>query len=92
MKAIMIKVEDKIKEELDRIKKEEGLGTQTATITYLIKYYFLTKKTTLDGTISMLDKVLDKIGPKKIPSNDDYYRTLEQNLEFWKSSSDDDIF
>ncbi len=33
MKSIMLKVDDKIKQELDLIKNEEGLGTQTATIT-----------------------------------------------------------
>jgi len=38
MKSIMLKVDDKIKQELDLIRSEEGLGTQTATITYLVKY------------------------------------------------------
>ena len=67
MKSIMLKVDDKIKQELDLIKSEEGLGTQTATITYLVKYYFLTKKSSLDTTIAILDRALEKLDTNKIP-------------------------
>jgi hypothetical protein len=67
LKSILLKVDDKIKEELALIREEEGLGNQTATITYLIKYYFLTKKSNLDTTIAMLEKVLEKVDTKSIP-------------------------
>lgn len=67
MKSIMLKVDDKIKQELDLIRAEEGLGTQTATITYLVKYYFLTKKSSLETSIAILDKALDRLDLSKIP-------------------------
>lgn len=76
MKSILFKVDDKIKDELDLIRAEEGLGTQTATITYLVKYYFLTKKSSLDTTISILDKVLDKLDSKKIPPLEEQLKDL----------------
>lgn len=76
MKSIMLKVEDKIKEELDKIRQEEGLSTQTATVTYLIKYYFLTKKSSLDSTIAMLDKALDKLDVDKLPPLEDQLKSL----------------
>lgn len=72
----MLKVDDKIKQELDLIRSEEGLGTQTATITYLIKYYFLTKKSSLDTTIALLDKALDTIDLSKLPSAKDQLKDL----------------
>mgnify|MGYP001583278171 CR=1 FL=1 len=76
MKSIMLKVDDKIKEELDLIRSEEGLGTQTATITYLIKYYFLTKRSSLDTTIALLDKALDTIDLSKLPSAEEQLKDL----------------
>lgn len=76
MKSILLKVEDQIKEELDTIRKEEGLNSQTSTITYLIKYYFLTKKSQLDTILAILDKTLDKIDPKKIPSLEEQLKNL----------------
>lgn len=76
MKSIMLKVDDKIKEELDLIRSEEGLGTQTATITYLIKYYFLTRKSSLDVSIAMLDKALDLIDLSKIPSLEEQLKDI----------------
>lgn len=76
MKSIMLKVDDKIKEELDLIRSEEGLGTQTATITYLIKYYFLTRKSSLDVSIAMLDKALDLIDLSKLPSAEEQLKDL----------------
>ncbi|OGJ43082.1 hypothetical protein A3B60_04245 [Candidatus Peregrinibacteria bacterium RIFCSPLOWO2_01_FULL_39_12] len=72
----MLKVDDKIKQELDLIRSEEGLGTQTATITYLVKYYFLTKKSSLDTTIAILDKALEKLDTSKIPSIEEQLKDL----------------
>lgn len=68
MKSILLKVNDKIKDELNLIREEEGLGNQTATVIYLIKYYFLTKKSQLDVNLAVLDKLLDKIELKSLPS------------------------
>lgn len=68
MTAIIFKVAEKIPKELDLIKEEEGLGNRTATLTFLIKYYFLTKKTSLDQSIQLLDKLLDKLDTAKLPS------------------------
>lgn len=76
MKSIMLKVDDKIKQELDLIRSEEGLGTQTATITYLVKYYFLTKKSSLDTTIAILDKALEKLDTSKIPTIEEQLKDL----------------
>lgn len=76
MKSIMLKVDDKIKDELDLIRSEEGLGTQTATITYLIKYYFLTRKSSLDVSIAMLDKALDLIDLSKLPSAEEQLKDI----------------
>lgn len=76
MKSIMLKVDDKIKDELDLIRAEEGLGTQTATITYLIKYYFLTRKSSLDVSIAMLDRALDLIDVSKIPSLEEQLKDI----------------
>ena len=68
MKTIVLKVDEKIPRELDIIEREEGLGTRTSTVTFLIKYYFLTKKNNLDQSISMLEKLLDRVDVKKLPS------------------------
>lgn len=68
MKTIVLKVDDKIPRELDLIEEEEGLGNRTATVTFLIKYYFLTKKSSLDQSIAILDRLLDKIDAEKLPS------------------------
>lgn len=76
MKSIMLKVDDKIKEELDLIRSEEGLGTQTATITYLIKYYFLTKRSSLDTSIAILDKALDLIDFSKLPPAEEQLKDI----------------
>ncbi len=76
MKSIMLKVDDKIKDELDLIRSEEGLGTQTATIIYLIKYYFLTKRSSLDVSIAMLDKALDLIDLSKLPSAEEQLKDI----------------
>lgn len=68
MKSILLKVPPKIPEELNRIQEEEGLGNRTSTITFLIKYYLLTKKSALDQSIDVLDKLLDKIDIQRLPS------------------------
>lgn len=68
MTAILLKVSDKIPKELDIIQEEEGLGNRTSTVTFLIKYYFLTKKNSLEQSISMLERALDRIDTKKLPS------------------------
>lgn len=76
MKSILIRVDDKIKSELDLIRQEEGFGNQTSTITYLIKYYLLTKGSKLDTSIAMLDKILDKVDTKKLPSIEEQLKSL----------------
>lgn len=68
MAAIILKVSDKIPKELDIIQEEEGLGNRTSTITFLVKYYFLTKRNSLDQSIQVMNKLLDKIDTKKLPS------------------------
>lgn len=76
MKSILFKVNDKIKTELDLIREEEGLGNQTATITYLIKYYFLTKRNTLDTTMAILDRVLEGVDGRSVPSVEEQLKNL----------------
>lgn len=68
MKSILLKVPDKIPEELNQIQEEEGLGNRTSTVTFLIKYYFLTKKRSLDESIELLEKLAKKIDFDKLPS------------------------
>ncbi len=68
MTSILLKVSDKIPKELDVIQEEEGLGNRTSTVTFLIKYYFLTKKNSLDQSINMLERALDRIDTKKLRS------------------------
>lgn len=66
--TILFKVDEKIPQELDLIQEAEGLGNRTSTFTYLIKYYFLTKKSSLDSSLQLMDKLLDKIDVSKLPS------------------------
>ncbi|MCK9186831.1 hypothetical protein M0P48_05375 [Candidatus Gracilibacteria bacterium] len=68
MKTILLKVADKIPQELDLIKESEGLGNRTSTFTFLIKYYFLTKKNSLDASIDTFEKLLGKIDTIKLKS------------------------
>ncbi len=68
MSAITFKVDPKITSELDLIKEEEGLGNRTATFTFLIKHYLLTKENSLDQSIQLMDKLLERVDPKKLPS------------------------
>lgn len=76
MKTIVLKVDDKIPQELDLILKEEGLGNRTSTITFLIKYYFLTKKNTLDQSIAMMNSLLDRVDTSKLPSAKEQLKDL----------------
>lgn len=68
MTSMIFKVNDKIPKELDIIQEEEGLGNRTSTLTFLVKYYFLTKKSSLDQSIQLMDKLLDRIDANKLPS------------------------
>lgn len=68
MTSLIFKVSDKIPKELDLIQEEEGLGNRTSTITFLIKYYFLTKKSALEQSIQIMDRLLDRIDTKNLPS------------------------
>ena len=77
MKTIVLKVDDKIPKELDVIEKEEGLGNRTSTVTFLIKYYFLTKKSSLDQSIRMMDMLLDRMDKKKLSSAREQLKDLK---------------
>ena len=68
MSSILFKVNEKIPQELDLIQEEEGLGNRTATFTFLIKYYFFTKKNSLDNSINILNRLLDKIDTDSLSS------------------------
>jgi len=68
MTSILLKVSDKIPKELDVIQEEEGLGNRTSTVTFLVKYYFLTKKNSLDQSMQIMDKLLDRLDTGKLPS------------------------
>ena len=77
MKTIVLKVSDKIPKELDIIEDEEGLGNRTSTVTFLIKYYFLTKKSSLEQSVTILDRLLDRIDKDKLPSGREQLKKLE---------------
>lgn len=68
MHTIVLKVPEKIPTELDLIQEEEGLGNRTSTVTFLIKYYFLTKKTSLQNSLDLLGMALSKIDVEKLSS------------------------
>lgn len=68
MTSMIFKVADKIPKELDLIQEEEGLGNRTAALTYLIKYYFLTQKSSMEHSIQILDKLLDRMDAADLPS------------------------
>lgn len=71
MKTLIHKVDEKLASELDLIKETEGLGNRTATLGFLIKYYFLTKNKSLDQSIALFDKLLSKIDVGNLPSAED---------------------
>ena len=77
MKTIVLKVSDKIPKELDIIEDEEGLGNRTSTVTFLIKYYFLTKKSSLEQSVTILDRLLNRIDTDKLPSGREQLKKLE---------------
>lgn len=68
MSTIVLKVPEKIPYELDLIQEEEGLGNRTSTVTFLIKYYFLTKKGSLSQSIELLGHALSRIDVSKLSS------------------------
>lgn len=68
MSNLAFKVDDKIVQELNLIQSEEGLGNRTSTITFLVKYYFLTKKRSLEESIDALEMALRKVDFKNLPS------------------------
>lgn len=68
MKTLIFKVDEKIPSELDIIQQEEGLGNRTSTMTFLVKYYFLTKKKSLDQSIQILNALLERLDADKLPS------------------------
>lgn len=76
MASLIFKVSDKIPKELDVIQEEEGLGNRTSTLTFLVKYYFLTKKNSLDQSIQIMDKLLDRIDFDKLPSAEEQLKDI----------------
>ena len=76
MKSILLKVNDKVIDELELIQKNEGLNNRTATILYLIKYYILTKENSLDQKIAIFDKLLEKIDWDKVPSLEEQLKDI----------------
>jgi hypothetical protein len=77
MKTMILKVDEKISEELDLIKESEGLGNKTSTFTFLIKYYFLTKKDSLDRSIETLNHLLDKkLDTNSLPSAEEQLKNV----------------
>lgn len=76
MKTIILKVNEKIPKELDLIKEAEGLGSRTSTFIFLIKYYFLTKKRSLDQTIKVFDALLDQIDLDSLPSPEEQLKDV----------------
>jgi hypothetical protein len=76
MTSLIFKVSDKIPKELDIIQEEEGLGNRTSTLTFLVKYYFLTKKSSLDQSIMLMDKLLDRLDTTKLPSPHDQLKDV----------------
>jgi metal-responsive CopG/Arc/MetJ family transcriptional regulator len=61
MSTIVLKVHDKIPQELDLIQDQEGLGNRTSTIIFLIKYYLQNQKTSLVRSTQLMEKLLDRL-------------------------------
>lgn len=76
MTSIILKVDEKIPKELKLIQDEEGLGNRTATIAFLIKYYFLTKQNSLDQSIATLNALLDRVDTDKLPSAEEQLKDV----------------
>jgi len=76
MNSIIFKVSEKIPKELDLIQEMEGLGNRTSTLIFLIKYYLLTKNSSLDQSIKVVENLLDKIDVSKLPSARDQLKDV----------------
>lgn len=76
MTTVVLKVSDKIPKELDIIQEEEGLGNRTATVAFLIKYYFLTQRNSLDQSIQMMNMLLDRMDGSALPSARDQLKDV----------------
>lgn len=76
MTPITFKVNPRVAQELDLIKEGEGLGNRTATFTFLIKYYLLTRKDNLEESIDRLEKLASKIDLNKLPSAEEQLSDL----------------
>lgn len=76
MTPLTFKVNPKIAKELDLIKEEEGLGNRTATFTFLIKYYLLTKKGTLDQSVEFMERLASKIDFDSLPSAEEQLKDI----------------
>lgn len=76
MTSLIFKVNDKIPKELDVIQEEEGLGNRTSTLTFLVKYYFLTKNNSFDQSIQIMDRLLDRIDFDKLPSAEEQLKDI----------------
>ncbi|MBN1494110.1 hypothetical protein JW911_00015 [Candidatus Peregrinibacteria bacterium] len=77
MKSILLKVNDKVNEELETIQELEGLNSRTSTITFLIKYYLLTKGRSFDATADLFEKALSKVDWENLPSPEDQLKKLK---------------
>ena len=76
MKTISLKVDEVIADELDYVKKQEGLGNRTSTVTFLIKYYFLTKKRSFEEKAELMGLLLRHIDWDKVPSLDEQLKDV----------------
>lgn len=76
MTSLVLKVDEKIPQEIDLIKEMEGLGNRTATITFLIKYYFLTQKSSLEQSIGVLNTLIDRTDTSNIPSPEEQLKDI----------------
>jgi len=76
MKNILLRVKNKVLFELETIQELEGLKSRTSTITYLIKYYFLTKKHSFDDKADLFEKVLKKIDFDSLPSLEEQLKDI----------------
>ena len=76
MTSLLFKVDQKIVQEFDLIKEEEGLGNRTAVLTFLVKSYFLDKKASLKDSIRILDALLSHIDLKNLPSAEEQLKNV----------------
>lgn len=68
---MVFKVDEQIPQEMELIQTSEGLGNRTATLSYLIKYYFLTQKSSIENSVHMLNASLDTLDVNTLPSAED---------------------